>query len=430
MFQGRVNGKSVRITIGDTSAWTLEKARAKARELQIMIDGGRDPRQVKAEMTAVDAANRAQADRDRAPARDAWEHYLKVRAAKWSDRTLLDHERLNDAGGKPKKRGRKKGEGDTTLPGPLFALLRLPLAKINRTAVSEWLREQQHRPTVARNAFVRLRAFINWCAEQPEYKEQARVDACNKHVLIAELPKPAPKEDCLQREQLAVWFKHVLEVKNPVMRAYLQMALLTGARREEIAMLLWSDVDFQWNSIRLRDKVDSARIIPLTPCVKSLLLELKHLNEIPPSARVLKRMQNQGRTWEPSKFVFFSRTSTCGRIKEPRGAHERALRAAGLPHLTIHGLRRSFGTLAEWTDCPAGVIAQIQGHKPSAIAEKHYRRRSLDFLRHWHTIIESWFLREAGLDQSCKELPSQETGVSGKVREDAVTIIAAPMPAL
>ena len=28
-----------------------------------------------------------------------------------------------------------------------------------------------------------------------------------------------------------------------------------------------------------------------------------------------------------------------------------------------------------------GVVAQIQGHKPSALAEKHYRRRPLDLLR-------------------------------------------------
>lgn len=43
----------------------------------------------------------------------------------------------------------------------------------------------------------------------------------------------------------------------------------------------------------------------------------------------------------------------------------------GLPALTLHGLRRSFGTLAEWVECPAGISTQIMGHKPTAIAEKH-----------------------------------------------------------
>jgi len=47
---------------------------------------------------------------------------------------------------------------------------------------------------------------------------------------------------------------------------------------------------------------------------------------------------------------------------------------------------------------PVGIVAQIQGHKPSAIAEKHYRRRPLDMLRLWHDKIESWMLAQAGID--------------------------------
>jgi integrase len=77
--------------------------------------------------------------------------------------------------------------------------------------------------------------------------------------------------------------------------------------------------------------------------------------------------------------------------------------AAGLPALTLHGLRRSFGTLAEWVECPTGVSAQIMGHKPSALAEKHYRRRPLDLLRMWHTKIEGWILEQAGIEQPGEE---------------------------
>ena len=68
-----------------------------------------------------------------------------------------------------------------------------------------------------------------------------------------------------------------------------------------------------------------------------------------------------------------------------------------MPDISIHGLRRSFGTLAEWVECPAGISAQIMGHKPSAIAEKHYRRRPIDLLRQWHSKIEKFILDEAGI---------------------------------
>jgi len=104
-----------------------------------------------------------------------------------------------------------------------------------------------------------------------------------------------------------------------------------------------------------------------------------------------------------NEWVFSSATSASGRLTDVHRAHVRALQSAGLPHITLHGLRRSFGTLSEWVECPVGVVAQIQGHKPSAIAEKHYRARPIDLLRVWHTKIEAWILRQAGIEQPTDE---------------------------
>ena len=75
--------------------------------------------------------------------------------------------------------------------------------------------------------------------------------------------------------------------------------------------------------------------------------------------------------------------------------HRKACQVAGIGHMTLHGLRRSFKSLSEWLEIPAGVVAQIMGHKPSAIAEKHYTRRPLDLLRIHHERIESWILEQA-----------------------------------
>lgn len=70
--------------------------------------------------------------------------------------------------------------------------------------------------------------------------------------------------------------------------------------------------------------------------------------------------------------------------------------AARLPSLSIHGLRRNCGALAEWCEVPVGVVAQIMGHKPTALAERHYRVRPLDPLRQWHERIEEGILEQAG----------------------------------
>ncbi|MDP4028495.1 MAG: hypothetical protein Q8P42_05950 [Gallionella sp.] len=54
---------------------------------------------------------------------------------------------------------------------------------------------------------------------------------------------------------------------------------------------------------------------------------------------------------------------------------------------------------------PAGIAAQIQGHKPSGVREKHYIRRPLDLLRMWHVKIEAWILEQAGIEFEAKAAP-------------------------
>lgn len=90
--------------------------------------------------------------------------------------------------------------------------------------------------------------------------------------------------------------------------------------------------------------------------------------------------------------------SATGHLSDPSASHRCACEAAGLQGLTLHGLRRSFASLTEWLEVPTGVVAQIQGHKPSATAEKHYKRRPLDLLRVHHERIEAWVLEQAGVE--------------------------------
>jgi len=376
IFESKLNRQTVRVTIGDTRVWTLSAARDEARRLQALTDQGIDPRQEKRDRIEAAAAKAEEAKRIAAPAMEAWQAYIEARSPRWSQSHLGDHATVSKEGGEPRTQGRRPGESDKTLPGILRPLLALPLEQIDADRVRVWLQDESaKRPTHTRLAFGLLRAFLNWCADRPEYRDQAHKDACIARMARDELPKKSAKDDCLQREQLPAWFAAVRQIGNPVIAAYLQTALLTGARREEVAGIRWEDVDFQWKAMTIRDKVEGTRTIPLTPYVASLLACLPRRNE----------------------WVFSSPAAASGRLQEPRIMHNKALTAAGLPALSIHGLRRSFGTLAEWVECPAGVSAQIMGHNPSATAEKHYRVRPLDLLRMWHAKIEGWILAEAGI---------------------------------
>lgn len=369
IFETKLHGRTLRTTIGDARTWSVKEAQDEATSLKALTDKGIDPRQLRAEQQADAERARSDARRRAVLVSDAWSDYLKARSGTWGARHLADHDALAQAGGNKAKKGDKQ-----TLPGPLAALLPLTLAEVDAERVKEWLRsEAASRPTQAALAFRLLRAFLNWCDTTAAYRGIAASDACSSRVGKAVLPRKSVKSDCLQREQLAVWFAAVRSIGNPVIAAYLQSLLLTGARREELAGLKWGDVDFRWQSLTIRDKVDGERTVPLTPYVAHLLSALPRRNE----------------------WVFSSPAAKSGRLQEPRIQHSRASTNAGISNLTLHGLRRSFSTLSEWVECPAGVVAQIMGHKPSATAERHYKVRPLDLLRMWHTKIESWILEQA-----------------------------------
>jgi integrase len=84
-----------------------------------------------------------------------------------------------------------------------------------------------------------------------------------------------------------------------------------------------------------------------------------------------------------------------------------------LENLTPHGLRRSFKSLTEWLEIPAGVVAQLMGHKPSVTAEKHYTVRPLELLALHHEKIEAWILEQAGVTFDAKAAPGALRVVTG-----------------
>lgn len=396
VIQSRVAGKAIRLTIGDIGVIPLSDARNEARSLLLEIEKGKDPRKEK--LKALAEQEEARAARGRKDSEETvkamivaevWGEYLTERQPRWSKRHYQDHLNLAQAGGIPAKRGH-----GVSRPGPLAPLMHLTISELTTERIESWLsQEAPARMTQARLALRLLKAFLNWCSVHEAYKLVASADIITRRT-TAVFPKKQAKADCLQREQLAGWFDAVRQVQNPVIAGYLQALLLTGARREELAGLRWEDVDFRWKSITIRDKVEGLRVIPLPPFVEQILQWLPRRNE----------------------WVFSSPAAVSGRIQEPRIAHKKALMVAGIEGLSLHGLRRSFGSLAEWCEVPVGIVAQIMGHKPSATAEKHYRVRPLDLLRKWHTTLEAWILEQAGIDAPVRQeeqVPLQLVAVAG-----------------
>ncbi|WP_204353665.1 tyrosine-type recombinase/integrase [Salinisphaera orenii] len=373
IYQGWIRGRGVRVTIGNIGAWDFDQAQVEARRLQTLIDQGIDPREDRKQREAEAADQDRQRQRQTLTLGDVWLEYLEARRPDWGERYLKDHHEQMRAPGQPRKRSSKP-----TKAGPLYHLHDERLVDLTAERLVNWLEhEKKERPTRVATAFRMLRALLTWIAEQPRYSGLIDPNDILKKDVRRAVPKPNAKGDVLQREQLAVWFDAIQHIHNPIVAAYFQGLLLTGARPAELAALRWSNVDFDWSVIGIADKVNGERDIPLTPYLSCLISPLARRNE----------------------FVFSSTTSASGHLTSVNKAHNQATRLAGLPHVTLHGLRRSFGTLSEWVECPIGIVAQIQGHAPTALAEKHYRRRPIDLLRNWHTRIEGWILDQAGIEQ-------------------------------
>ena len=381
VFESRLHRATIRLNIGTAADWPIKKAQGEAQRLKMLVDAGTDPREIERKHQADKAAQTAAAAAHAVTVGEVWAVYLEARRSHWGDRHYTEHLLLVKPGGVPSNRA----AGGVTTPGILHSLMALPLRDLTAPVIEAWAaRETQTRPSAARLAWRCLKAFLSWCTEQPEYAPALQsVNPAKTKKARESLGKSGVKQDALLKEQLPAWFDAARQLQNPVIAAYLQTLLMTGARAGEVLGLRWEDINTKWRGLTIRDKVEGTRVIPFTPYVAHLLAALPRRNE----------------------FVFSSTTAAGGTLVIPRNPHHDACKVAGIDDLTIHGLRRSFKSLTEWLEIPAGVVAQIMGHKPSATAEKHYTVRPLDLLRVHHEKIEAWILEQAGIVFEAKAAP-------------------------
>ncbi len=373
VYEAKLNRQTIRRTIGDVKAWSIEQARTEARRLAVVLDNGQDPREIERQQKAAKAAEKAAATAKALTVGQLWPLYLETGKPKrrdaWKPRYRADLEAMAAPGGEPKKRGQ-----GLTRQGPLYPLLALPLARVNEDNLKIWYdREAVAGKHQAARALMMFRGFLRWCAARPEYREMTDRDAGKAAAIMENLPSNTRRTDAVEAAQVPGWWGGVEQLSNRTASAYLRALLLTGARREELAALTWANVDFQWRKLTIADKVETTRTIPLSPYMAQMLASLPRVGP----------------------YVFAS-TGKAGRITDTRASHAKALQSAAIDGLTIHGLRRSFSLLGEAAGAPAGAIAQVMGHKPSATAEG-YRPRSIDALRPFVEQIEVHILALAGV---------------------------------
>lgn len=347
VWQGRVNGKVVRMVVGAWPDWTVEMARERARAIQVLVDKGQDPRQERIQarqeqITLQSAFERFLQDRDLAPrTRSDYEYYLNRYFADWKGKIMADIDADMVA-----RRYKKVSESSAG-------------------------------PSQASSAMRMLRSLFNFSLAVWEGTLSSNpVDALRKKRLWQ---RDNRKDDRLHVDQISPWLATVRAWNGPVMAGYVEFILLTGCRRSEASDLQWRDVDVDRRVLVFRDtKNGTDRHIPIGPRCVELLRSLQAYR-VRGCGLVFPSTNREGKTvpthW-PAKLIA-------------------AANAAAGAHVTTHGLRRTFTNILESLDCPAYPVKALLGHGHGGdVTQAHYLVHDVERLRPWIERYETALLAQ------------------------------------
>jgi integrase len=253
IFQGKLDGKDIRMTIGDVKTWDIETgdytrpgAREEARRLQAMIDQGIDPRAEKKDRIQKirDEANRA-----KHTFADAVKDYVEKKRREKDNLQLKDRTKHDYLAMVAAPKVHKNG--NTGQPGLLYPLADTPLHKIDGDAIRAAYEGAQARgERQAAYAMQVLRAVLTWHGVKVPNNPLSR-DAAGKDRI--RIPQSNATGKPIPLERLGSWWNTVALAANPPTRDYLRFLVLTGARVSEPKKVLVKDCDMVAGCLTIRD---------------------------------------------------------------------------------------------------------------------------------------------------------------------------------
>jgi integrase len=307
-------------TIGDLGTWTLDTARSEAKRLLLAVD------REKADPVADKSRARIEA---------------KTGTVKAMFTAYVDARR-NDPR-RPMKRANDLLELAELHIFDKFGAR--PWQDVKRSEVREWLEGFAKHPSQGNNALRALRAAYNWRMKLDDESPAKRSAAGNPAAGVALFPTK-PRQVRLELAQLPALDKAInAATDDPYMRALFRFILATGCRRSEAIGLKWADVILmpKTAAATFQDvKAGGAHTVPLSSEAAALLRGLPRIVDNP--------------------HVFPGRLKGAPLVGIDK-AWNRARKAAGVPGLRIHDLRRSVGSWLGDAGFSSKQIGTVLGHK-------------------------------------------------------------------
>ncbi len=185
-----------------------------------------------------------------------------------------------------------------------------------------------------------------------------------------------PNVKPLKPEQVGLFLDHIKD--RPEYALYLTI-LTTGLRESEILGLKWEDIDFETNVLHLSHQLtrrkgravpgplktaSGKRSILLSPAVVDALRRHR--------AATAELRQLMGDKWKEHGLVFPSLTGTPIGHRNLLRQLTNLLKRAGLPHVTVHGLRHTGATLLLEAGVHPKVAAERLGHSNPVMFMRKY----------------------------------------------------------
>ena len=169
------------------------------------------------------------------------------------------------------------------------------------------------------------------------------------------------KERFLQAAEIQSLLNALEDSPNPLLKYFVPLALLTGARKRELLDARWSDIDFESRVWRIPiTKSGRPLSIPLTPQAFHLLITLKE--KLPSLLEVIPR---EGVEW------VFPNPKTNRPFVSIFNAWNTARNKAGLSGLRIHDLRHSFASALVNHGVPIYDVQKLLGHQSIKTTERY-----------------------------------------------------------
>jgi Site-specific recombinase XerD len=364
IVQGRVRGKSARITIGAHGIFTVDQAREVAREHLRSMRMGTDPRETAKEEAAARVTLRQVADA-----------YLRDRPLKDSSKEAIERHVVTTFAAWQKK----------------------PVASINREMVTKRFNEIKTKGTTgngpapgqANQGFSVLRALINYAIREYRKPDGSPVIADNPvDVLYKKWVPLKPRVTRIPDSKIGAVWSFLRQSRETAYNRdtwssidLVMMLLLTGLRIGECSELTWDRVNLEEGWVHFPDPKNSNPVwIPLS----SQALEI-----------LKTRQRIKG---NPHVFPSWGKS---GHIRDPRDTMKKVSEVAGTK-ITPHDLRRTFSDIG-YAKCGLDVlkVELLTNHVPIGVTARHYLETShLQYLKPETQRIADWIEKEARIAEA------------------------------